>query len=80
MSEKLHFAISFNNLTYYLHFRMVHLVFPLPEMGYDAKHRAHLMVDEGTDIGSGNVLPTAPGWQRRRNDPFSPAEQRRRRR
>ena len=33
-----------------------------------------------TDIGSGNVLPTAPGRQRRATDPFSPPVQRRRRR
>ena len=26
---------------------------------------------DNTDIGSGNLLPTAPGRQRRRNDPFS---------
>ena len=33
-----------------------------------------------TDVASGNVLPTAPGRQWRRNDPFSPPDQRRRRR
>ena len=33
-----------------------------------------------TDVGSANVLPTAPGRQRRPNDPFNPPEQGRRRR
>ena len=33
-----------------------------------------------TDVGSANVVPTEPGRARRRNEPFSPPEQRRRRR
>ena len=33
-----------------------------------------------TDVGSAKVLATVPGRQRRRTDPFSPAERGRRRR
>jgi hypothetical protein len=42
--------------------------------------RRQRRVRDHTDVGSGNVLPTAPRRQRRRNDPFSPVEQQRRRR
>ena len=33
-----------------------------------------------TDVGSANVVPTEPGRALRHNEPFSPLEQRRRRR